>query len=214
MLSRRTFLTRAAAAGGGLLSAGAVERLAARSALAQGSRTGPEPYGPLLRTADQRGVEVLALPVGFSYVTFGHIGTTMSDGNPTPLAHDGMGAFDGGRFHGEGSTHLVRLVRNSEDRNPANTKGSVEGDRTKAYDPTAWGGTTTLVYDEHRRELVEDFVSLNGTIVNCAADASGPPTVSSPLIQLRWPSDAPPAQLTIVPLRLTKSSTSSRRCSS
>ena len=57
----------------------------------------------------------------------------------------------------------MRLVRNSEDRNPAGTVGGLLGDRSKAYDPTAFGGTTTLVYDEHRRELVQDFVSLNGT---------------------------------------------------
>lgn len=168
---RRTFLTRTAQAGGGLLSLGALERLVARDAMgfARGTTTGP--YGPLRRVADQRGVEVLALPAGFSYVTFGHIGTAMSDGNPTPLAHDGMAAFEGGRFHGRGKGHLVRLVRNSEDRNPPGT-GSVLGDRAAAYDPTAFGGTTTLVYDEHRRELVEDFVSLNGTTVNCAGGIS------------------------------------------
>ena len=62
----------------------------------------------------------------------------------------------------------MRLVRNSEDRNPAGTVGGLLGDRSKAYDPTAYGGTCTLVYDEHRRRLVEDFVSLNGTTVNCA----------------------------------------------
>ena len=171
-LNRRTFLTRAAVAGGGLLSMGAVERLVARDALGRGRRTGAEPYGQLRRVADQRGVAVLALPVGFSYVTFGHIGSMMSDGNPTPLAHDGMGAFAGGRFHGRGKDHLVRLVRNSEDRNPAGTVGGVLGDRSAAYDPTAFGGTTTLVYDEHRRELVQDFVSLNGTTVNCAGGIS------------------------------------------
>jgi uncharacterized protein len=167
-LDRRTFLARAAVAGGGLLSMGAVERLVARAALGDGRRTSAEPSGRLRRVADQRGVEVLALPVGFSYVTFGHIGSVMSDGNPTPLALDGMGAFAGGRFHGLGKDHLVRLVRNSEDRNPAGTVGGVLGDRSAAYDPTAFGGTTTLVYDEHRRELVQDFVSLNGTTVNCA----------------------------------------------
>ena len=125
-LDRRTFLTRAAAMGGGLLSAAALERMSARSALADPRNTGAEPYGPLRPVADQRGVEVLALPAGFAYVTFGHIGTTMSDRNPTPLAHDGMGAFRGRRFeHGRASGHIVRLIRNSEDRNPAGTKGGV-----------------------------------------------------------------------------------------
>jgi uncharacterized protein len=159
-LDRRTFLTRAAVAGGGLASLGALERLVARDAL--GHHTTDQPYGPLRRVRDQRGVEVLALPAGFSYVTFSHTGSVMSDGNPTPLALDGMGSFRG-KGH-----HLVRLVRNSEDRNPAGTTGGLLGDRSKAYDPTGFGGTTTLDYDEHRRRLVQDFVSLNGTTVNCA----------------------------------------------
>ena len=171
-LDRRTFLTRAAVAGGGLLSMGAVERLVARDALGYGHQSDAEPYGPLRRVADQRGVEVLALPVGFSYVTFSHTGSVMSDGNPTPLALDGMGSFAGGRSHGRGKQHLVRLVRNSEDRNPAGTVGGLLGDRSAAYDPTAFGGTTTLVFDEHRRRLVQDFVSLNGTTVNCAGGIS------------------------------------------
>ena len=68
----------------------------------------------------------------------------MSDGNSTPLALDGMGAFHGGR------RGLVRLVRNSEDRNGAGA-GSVGGDPAAKYDADGGGGTTTLVYDEHSR---------------------------------------------------------------
>ena len=158
-LDRRTFLARAAVASGGLMSMGALERLVTRDAFAHGDRA--QPYGPLRRTKDQRGVEVLALPAGFRYVTFSHTGSTMSDGNPTPLALDGMGAFANperrshghGHGHGHGhDDHLVRLVRNSEDRNPAGTPGGLLGDRSKAYDPTGYGGTTTLVFDERKRD--------------------------------------------------------------
>ncbi len=133
-LDRRTFIARGAAvAGGGLLSTTALERLNAANASApKGRRHHSESYGPLARTRDQRGVEVLALPAGFSYVTFSHSGSTMADGNPTPLALDGMSAFSG-RSRGE-----VRLVRNSEDRNLPG-EGSVGGDPAAKYDPLAGG---------------------------------------------------------------------------
>ena len=36
------------------------------------------------------------------------------------------------------------------------------------YDPLGRGGNVTLDYDERRHGLVQDYVSLNGTIVNCA----------------------------------------------
>jgi secreted PhoX family phosphatase len=162
-LDRRAFLNRSAAlVGGGVLSATALERLTAHVAL---GRPRGEGYGPLERMPDQRGIEVLALPKGFSYVTFGHAGSMMSDGNATPLALDGMRAFRGA---GPGE---VRLIRNHEDRNPAG-QGSVGGAPAARYDPQGGGGTTTLVYDERRRALVRDYVSLNGTTVNCAGGAS------------------------------------------
>ena len=174
---RRAFLTRAAAVGGGVMSFGALERLVTAEAMGGHRHRRTEPYGPLRRVPDQRGIEVLALPAGFSYVTFGHSGSRMSDGHPTPLALDGMGAFAARGQHGPYGRggrrpRLVRLVRNSEDRNPVGVPGGLVGDRFAAYDPAGYGGTTTLVFDERRQELVEDFVSLNGTIVNCAGGLS------------------------------------------
>lgn len=176
-LDRRTFISRGAAVvGGGMLSAGAIERLVAADTSGARRLLQAQPYGPLRRKRDQRGIEVLALPAGFSYVTFGHTGSIMSDGNPTPLALDGMGAFGGGRHRHHRRhrrhRHHVRLIRNSEDRNPVGVTGGVLGDPAARYDPDAYGGTTTLVYDERRRELVRDFVSLNGTTVNCAGGIS------------------------------------------
>jgi secreted PhoX family phosphatase len=139
--------TRAAQAAGG-------KRPTVRAAIAG------ESYGPLSPQRDQRGERVLALPAGFSYVTFGRIGSRMSDGNRTPLALDGMAAFPG-------TGGQVRLVRNHEDRNLPG-QGSISGDARKMYDSAAGGGTTTLDYDPRRRKLTQDFVSLDGTTVNCA----------------------------------------------
>jgi secreted PhoX family phosphatase len=159
-MDRRAFIARGmAATGGGALSAVALERLASRAALADKRHRGPSSYGEPQPMRDQRGVEVLALPAGFSYVTFGHIGSRMSDGNLTPLALDGMAAFRGP--HG-----TVRLIRNHEDRNFVN-EGSVPH-LSNSYDHSAGGGTSTLDYDPVSRTLVRDFISLSGSHVNCA----------------------------------------------
>jgi secreted PhoX family phosphatase len=112
----------------------AFERLTARSALAKHEKPGRrDGYGPLAPVAEagSDGREILALPAGFSYVVFGQIGSIMLDGVPTPLALDGMAAF-------EGRGRRIRLIRNHEDRNPSGT-GSVPAD-PGAYDQTARGG--------------------------------------------------------------------------
>ena len=159
VMDRRAFIARGLAAGGGALSAVALERLAMRDALADKRRRGASSYGEPRPMPDQRGVNVLALPEGFSYVTFGYIGSQMSDGHRTPLALDDMAAFRGPRG-------TVRLIRNHEDRN-APGAGSVPRD-PDAYDQAAGGGTTTLDYDPRSRRLVRDYVSLSGSHVNCA----------------------------------------------
>jgi secreted PhoX family phosphatase len=167
VLSRRVFLGRSAlVAGAGLVSLTALGRLSARSALAVGGgslvTSGYGPLSPLPPANDPTGFPVLALPAGFSYVKLSVIGERMSDGNPVPVNLDGMAAFAHPTEAG-----LVRLIRNHEDRAEP-TRGSVRGPATTRYDAHGRGGTTTLDYDEAMRTLVRHFISLNGTIVNCA----------------------------------------------
>ena len=61
---------------------------------------------------------------------------------------------------------MVRLLRNHE-INPGKPVEAI-GNRSAAYDPTAPGGVTTLIVDPRTRELVRDFVSVGGTLHNCA----------------------------------------------
>lgn len=160
-IKRRQFLRGAAMTAGAVAALPALRGL---SLLGLNGRVHAAPgtgsYGPLKPTPDMRdGVKRIALPKGFKYRSFSHAGEVMSDGHLVPLAHDGMAVFNRpeGRF---------RLVRNHEDRNGPNS-GSTAVDGN-AYDLKAGGGTTTLVVNPFTRELERDFISLNGTIVNCA----------------------------------------------
>ena len=160
VINRRSFLRGGAvAAGGTVLTASWLDRLSART-LAQAPPPADGPYGPLERKPDQQGREILALPAAFSYVTFSEIGATMSDGRTVGQNLDGMSAF-AGPFGG------VRLIRNHEDRNGPG-EGSVKGPPQTSYDRAAGGGTSTLDYDPVTRTLVRDFLSLHGSVVNCA----------------------------------------------
>lgn len=163
-ISRRGLLGRGAAvAGGAAASTPAVQALMARNAAAAPgnrgrARRGEGGYGRLRPAGPE-----LALPRGFTYTMFGVEGSRMSDRNLTPKAHDGMAAF--ALPNGN-----VRLIRNHEDRDipPVAT---VKGDPSKAYDPEGPGSTTSLevrVRRDGERRLVKDFISLNGTSVNCA----------------------------------------------
>jgi hypothetical protein len=168
-LNRRSFLAGSTAVAGGALTLGhgLFEALSAGASTASPGlgATGDRPgggYGPLARTADQDGLEVLALPDGFEYVTFSKIGDTMGDGTPVPRAHDGMGAFLGRR----GDT---LLIRNHEVRTaPGTVLGSVQGPASLRYDPLGVGGTVSLLFDTRRGRLERDWVSFSGSIVNCA----------------------------------------------
>ncbi|MDR7330047.1 PhoX family protein [Corynebacterium guangdongense] len=160
-LGRRGFLKTA----GAFSAATALSALMSQTAqAAEGRKNGVDTmqapnnggYGPLQPAP---GGELL-LPAGFTYVAFGHTGTPMSDGTPTPGMHDGMAAF-------QGENGMINLVRNHE-----NNQGPAFGENP--YDPQAAGGTTNLVFDPVKMELVAAYPSLTGTIRNCA----GGPTLN------------------------------------
>jgi secreted PhoX family phosphatase len=160
-VNRRHFLQRTVAAAGAVATLPALRSLNLLAANRRASAPlGKGGYGPLIPAADLRdGVERIALPEGFTYRSFSLAGDVMSDGHRVPLAHDGMGVFNmpDGKF---------RLVRNHEDRNRPGVGTTPVDDN--AYDSLGGGGTTTLVVDPFTRELERDFISLSGTIVNCA----------------------------------------------
>jgi secreted PhoX family phosphatase len=173
-IDRRSFLSRgAAAAGTAALSTTLFQTFDKAASAAppapthpgrkgRKGRKGDGGYGALSRVADQNGDEVLALPDGFEYVTFSKFGDTMSDGTPVPRAHDGMGAFNG-------RGHTTLLIRNHEVRTaPGTVPGSAQAPPEVKYDELGVGGNTTLIFDTRRGELVRDFVSFAGSIVNCA----------------------------------------------
>src|ERR671920_1141244 len=161
LTDRREFLKRAGYSVAGLSAlSGPLQGIFARGALAAGS-TGVAPnnggYGPLMPVADETdGVVRLHLPEGFEYRSFTPTGTPMDDGVLTPGRHDGMAAFNAGPSR-------YRLVRNHEVNGPV---GAFR-DRSKAHDPVAGGGTTTLRVSRYG-EVLKSLPSLNGTQMNCA----------------------------------------------
>lgn len=154
-LDRRQFLR------GGMAGAAtaAFTALAARSRLARADRGCASDYGPLSPTRDRAtGLFLLALPAGFEYWSYGWTGQTMSDGRPTPTAHDGMAVV--GR-----QGRLVTLVRNHElsagQGSPCVVAGGI-------YNPAEFGGTTNLTFDLSARRFVSSWTTMGGTIRNCA----------------------------------------------
>jgi secreted PhoX family phosphatase len=152
-LGRPGFLGGAASA----LAAASIpfEALAVRAASGQPMKFGVGPgYGPLAPVRDHTtGLELLALPKGFEYLSYGWTNDPMTDGVATPDAHDGMAALMVGE--------KLHLVRNHE-RNPG------VAFTQPAYDPLGGGGTTTMVFDPDAGKFLESYGSLGGTVRNCA----------------------------------------------
>ena len=110
-IDRRGFLRT----GTGALLAAPLVGLYGRQAMAQG-RMEPiaSPYGPVRPVADATtGLELLQLPEGFTYQSYGWAGDPMDDGAPTPLEHDGMAVV---RSRDVGGEQEITLIRNHESK--------------------------------------------------------------------------------------------------
>jgi secreted PhoX family phosphatase len=164
---------------GVLLSAAALafSGLGARAALAaEGGDILDEVRGYGVLRPDPAGV--LDLPEGFSYQVISRAGEVMDDGFLTPDHFDGMGclALPDGR--------LV-LMRNHELDEAEHRLGPAGGrpdlaarlDGLPAFDRSADGrvlpgGVTTLVVDPSTGRRERQFLSLAGTVLNCAGGAT------------------------------------------
>ena len=171
-LDRRTFLARAAVASGGLLSMGALERLVTRDAFAHGDRA--QPYGPLRRTqrpARDRGARA---PRGLQ---LRHVQPHRQ--HDVGRQSDAARARRDGRVRRRPQPRPSRTARarrpprparaqqrgpqpGGDARRPARRPHRRRTTRPATAAPPRWSSTSA------GSELVEDFVSLNGTIVNCA----------------------------------------------
>lgn len=127
-------------------------------------------YGPLIPDPQN----FLDLPEGFSYKIISQMGNTMSDGLMVPGLPDGMATFSGKK----GKVVIVRNHEISPDDLERSPYGKDNGllskvPREKFYDYgqgelPGLGGTTTLVFNEKTQEVEEEYLSLAGTIRNCA----------------------------------------------
>ena len=162
-MDRRNFLWQLGlAAGGTFLAFSGFERRAQVFAETGNlSKLRAFGFGELAPTATKNtGETFLALPKGFEYNVFGKVKNQMADGRLTPAAHDGMATFQ--------VKNELRIVRNHEVAGGSVPKEGAGIASANHYDETAGGGTTTLIINPKTRELVRDFVSLSGTLINCA----------------------------------------------
>ncbi len=128
-----------------------------------------EGYGPLV--PDPR--RIFDLPAGFTYKVISRAGEIMSDGLHLPGQVDGQAAF-------AGPNGRVILVRNHELDPPLPQSGPFGADyyllpkvdASRIYDAGKGrphnGGTSTLVYNPTTQSTEKMFLSLAGTMHNCA----------------------------------------------
>lgn len=121
------------------------------------------PYGPVVPVLDgSTGLPLLALPEGFEYKSFGWTGDPMTDGHPTPSAHDGMAVIDS-RLGGAESL----LVRNHERGLAATAADAIVA--PQMYSPGFVNGIVTLQYG-----TTTIRIGTSGVVTNPAAPPPAP----------------------------------------
>ena len=157
-ITRRSFVKRSGAVGGGLIAAGPLGALASRAA----GQASSEGYGPLVDKGE------IWLPAEFDYQVISRQGDRMSDGQPTPGIFDGMGAYPG-------PNGTTILIRNHENRERAGEQKVITSPSLE-YNPAAAGGNTKLRVRRKgtNYEVVEAFGILGGTSTNCAGGLRSP----------------------------------------
>lgn len=154
-VNRREFMQGSAGAAGACFAGLAASRAGAASLPYS------DDYGPLSLKADKAtGLNLLALPEGFEYTSYGWTGQRQSDGTYTPTDHDGMAVVAA-----RGNT--IALVRNYEQSEGEAQKSDPVGGRG-VYNPAQHGGTGNLLFDVVRGRWLASWNSLGGTIRNCA----------------------------------------------
>lgn len=127
-------------------------------------------YGPLLE--DPKGI--FNLPKGFSYKIISRAGEPMNDGFLSPGRNDAMAAF-------ESKDGKVLVVRNHELSSDDTENGpfGIDNSRLQQLSDSAiydrgynkkpsLGGTTTFLFNEDTQEIEYQYLSLAGTMRNCA----------------------------------------------
>ena len=179
-ITRRGFVKRSSAVGGGLAGVGALQAFGAQ--VAAGQTPGSHPgYGPLVAKPAQNDPSmVLMLPERFNFVVVSRQGVPMSDGNPTP------GIFDGTGSYFTRDDDITILIRNHENRRRlGEIPVIVPPDKRYDPDPSYDAGDTKLVVKRRRAgrnpdgtrrytyEVLHDFAILGGTDTNCAGGVIG-----------------------------------------
>lgn len=131
-------------------------------------------FGPLIPDPKQ----YLDLPKGFTYEIISKAGSKMDDGLLLPDRPDGMATF-------QTEDGKVILVRNHENSPKPSRRGAfgknyellAQVKPEDFYDygggkTPALGGTSTLVYNEDTGKVEREFLSLAGTVRNCAGGST------------------------------------------